>query len=400
MNSKLLGGILLVVGTTIGAGMLALPVATAQLGFWWSTALLTACWAIMTASAFLLIEVNLWFPANSNLISMASATLGRFGRGLTWIVYLLFLYSILAAYISGGGDLFHYLLAISHIQIPLWVASILFTAAFGFIVYFGIRVVDYMNRGLMSIKMGAYFLLVLLLLPFISLTRLGHSDLPHFTASTGITVSIVAFCCGMIVPSLRAYFGEDVRSLRQAIFFGTLIPLLCYIAWNLVTMGILPLSGPYGLQKMLHSASANSDLLTALTTLAHSHAATLFANCFVSVCMTTSFLSVSLCLSDFLADGLNIQKKGSGNIVIFGATFLPPLAVVLFYPDAFLRCLHYSGVYCVILMILLPAAMAWRGRYHWAMAHHYRVRGGNILLAVLALFATFMIGQGVLEGMM
>src|SRR5579864_4112356 len=109
MNSKLIGGILLVVGTTIGAGMLALPVATAQLGFWGATALLIACWAIMTASAFVLLEVNLLLPQNTNIISMAGATLGRFGQAMTWVVYLVLLYSILSAYIAGGGDLFHML---------------------------------------------------------------------------------------------------------------------------------------------------------------------------------------------------------------------------------------------------------------------------------------------------
>src|SRR5579872_3346282 len=111
MNSKLIGGVLLVVGTTIGAGILALPVATAELGFWGSIVLLTGCWAMMTACAFLFLEVNLWLPPNSNLISMAGATLGKGGQAVVWTVYLLLLYSILSAYVAGGGDLFHYLLS-------------------------------------------------------------------------------------------------------------------------------------------------------------------------------------------------------------------------------------------------------------------------------------------------
>ena len=40
MNFKLFGSILLVIGTSIGAGMLALPIATAQLGFTGSLVLL------------------------------------------------------------------------------------------------------------------------------------------------------------------------------------------------------------------------------------------------------------------------------------------------------------------------------------------------------------------------
>ena len=88
MSSKLFGGILLVIGTTIGAGMLALPVATAQLGFLGSVVLLTACWGIMTACAFLFLEVNLWLPPNSNLISMAGLTLGKAGQSVVWVVFI------------------------------------------------------------------------------------------------------------------------------------------------------------------------------------------------------------------------------------------------------------------------------------------------------------------------
>src|SRR3990167_6039349 len=154
MTSKLIGGILLVVGTTIGAGMLALPIATAQLGFWASVALLIGCWGVMTVCAFLFLEVNLWLPPNTNLISMAGVTLGRWGQVISWLAYLLLLYSILSAYIAGGGDLFHYLLKTSGIDMPLSVASIIFTAVFGAVVYLGMRAVDYVNRGLMFGKMG------------------------------------------------------------------------------------------------------------------------------------------------------------------------------------------------------------------------------------------------------
>lgn len=397
MNSKLLGGILLVVGTTIGAGMLALPVATAQLGFFGSTLLLISCWAVMTASAFVFLEVNLWLPANSNLISMAGATLGKVGQTFTWIVYLFLLYSILSAYIAGGGDLFHYLLSTNGIAISSSVSSILFTVLFGLIVYFGIRLVDYVNRGLMFGKMGAYILLVILIFPFISTTNLSDGEFKHIIAPSSITVTAVAFGCLMIIPSLRTYFGDDIKSLRKAIFIGTLIPLVCYIAWDMVIMGVVPLNGTPGLKGLLHSSSSNSDLVVALSTLLQKDNVTLLAKFFTSICMATSFLSISLCLSDFLSDGLNVKKQGiSGNAIILGATFLPPIAVVLFYPDAFIRGLNYAGISCFILMILLPPLMAWFGRYRRVFAENsYRVRGGKFLLATLMLFATLMIGFGI-----
>lgn len=396
MHSKLLGGILLVVGTTIGAGMLALPIATAQLGFWGSLVLLISCWAVMVACAFLFLEVNLWLPSNTNIISMVGATLGKFGQAVAWVVYLVLLYSIISAYMAGGGDLFHYLLKTGGFKVPLWFAVLTFTLLFGTVVYFGIRSVDYVNRCLMFGKMGTYLLLVLLVAPFISMERLSDGEFKHILSPSSITITAVAFACLMIIPSLRTYFNEDIKSLRKAIFIGMLIPLLCYIAWDMVIMGVIPLSGSHGLKSMLHSNSSNSDLVFALTSILNQSTITMLAKFFTSICMATSFLSVSLSLSDFLSDGLSVSKSGWGNLIVFGFTFLPPLIIVLFYPDAFMRGLSFAGVSVFILMILMPPLMVWRGRYHRELGSAaYQVQGGRFLLALLVVFAVLMIIFGV-----
>lgn len=399
MNSKLFGGVLLVVGTTIGAGMLALPVATAELGFWGSTLLLVASWAIMTLCAFLFLEVNLWLPPNTNLISMAGLTLGRWGQGVVWSFYLLLLYSILSAYIAGGGDLFHYLLITSGIHLSLPTAEIIFTFLFGAVVYRGIQMVDYVNRGLMFGKMGAYFLLVILILPFIQSANLSAGEFRQILAPTSVSVTVVAFTCAMVIPSLRTYFNDDIPALRKAILLGTLIPLICYIAWDLVIMGVVPLAGSLGLGAMLHSASANSDLVASLSSLLQKADITRLAKFFTSVCMATSFLSISLCLSDFLSDGLRVAKRGIGNLVVFGATFMPPVLIVLLYPDAFIQGLHYAGISCFVLMLLFPPLMVWYGRYHHLLNEKageaaYQVGVGKPMLAFLVVFGLVMIAVG------
>lgn len=394
MNSKLIGGILLVVGTTIGAGMLALPIAAAQLGFTGSLVLLISVWLIMVASAFLFLEVNLWLPAESNLVSMAGATLGRTGQSVVWVVYLFLLYAILSAYVAGGGDIMRYLLATQGIKIPLASAYLLFTFLLGSIVYLGIRAVDYVNRGLMFGKMGALFLLMLFMVPFVSIVNLSSGVFTHAISTTNLSIAVASFGSIMIIPSLRTYFGADVKLLRKAIFIGMLIPLLCYLVWVMVVLGVVPLQGQYGLKNMMTSATANSDLMTAISILLNSKIAATLVKFFTSICMTTSFLSVSLCLSDFMSDGLKIKKVGLGKLFIIAITFMPPMLIVLFYPDAFIRALKYAGVSCLFLMILLPALMAWRGRYHFKLGQGYRVLGGKFLLALLVVFATVMLGFG------
>ena len=101
--------------------------------------------------------------------------------------------------------------------------------------------------------------------------------------------------------------------------------------------------------------------------------------------MVTAFLGVSLGLFDFLADGLKLQKTGSQGKYTLALTFLPPLAVVLFNPGIYLQALSYAGVCCVILLLLLPAIMSWRGRKTCALATNesHMVPGGTVSLSIL-----------------
>ncbi len=81
---KVVSGSLLVAGTEIGAGMLALPLATAEAGFFPALIMYLVCWAFSLATGFLMLEITLSMPVGSNLISMASSYLGRFGKYLAW----------------------------------------------------------------------------------------------------------------------------------------------------------------------------------------------------------------------------------------------------------------------------------------------------------------------------
>lgn len=398
MDFKLLGSVLLIVGTSIGAGMLALPIATAQLGFYGSLVLLFTCWFIMTAGAFLLLEVNLWMPTNSNINTMARHTIGPIGQIISWLSFLLLLYSLLAAYIGGGSDLFHDLLDRAGVDIPLWLAAVLFTSVFGSVVFMGMHTIDYVNRGLMLVKFSAYFLLIFLLFPVVSQTNLVAGEIKNVTSTTAMMVTITSFGYAAIVPSLRIYLHGDVKKLKKAILIGSLIPLVCYIAWDFAIMGVLPLQGENGLQAILSSDRSTSDLVSALTTAAANSWITLFARLFTSVCVLTSFLGVSLCLFDFWADALQVEKKGFSNLLITFMVFLPPLIVVLFEPGIFVKALEYAGIYCLVLLVLLPAWMTWKGRHKHHLLSQFKVRGGLGLFITLILFSLIMTGRVLLNG--
>lgn len=394
MNSKLIGGVLLIIGNTIGAGMLALPIATAQLGFWGSLIMLIACWMLMTTCTFIFLEVNLWSPPNSNLITMTKM-LGLPIQILVCIFYLILQYSILCAYIAGGGDLFHYMLNTGGISISLKSSLLTFTLFFGFIVYCGIKTIDYFNRFLMFGKLGSLVLLIVLIIPFISIFNLNNNEVANVNFPNSFALVTVAFATMLLVPSMRTYFDQDIRTLRKAIFIGTLVPLIIYIAWDMVVLGVVPLDGDVSMRRIITSPKSNSDLIDSIRILLNKEVITTFTTIFTSICMVTSFLSLSLSLSDFWSDGLSIQKQGVGKLLVFSITFIPPLIIVLFYPYIFIQCLQYAGLCCFILMILLPPILVWFGRYHRLMSINYKLLEGKILLISLMIIGLVMTGFGI-----
>jgi len=384
MKSKILGGVLLIIGTSLGAGMLALPLVTAAGGYFHSLWLFLGMWLLTVFAAFLLLEVTLWLPEETNLISMANKTLGRSGRLVTWLVYLLLLYSLLSAYIAGGSDLLHGILLSFHIQTPSWIDSFIFTAILG---------TDWTNRVLMTVKMSAYVILLALITPHVHPQRLlgGHFML----LSSAVMVVVTSFGYSVIIPSLRRYFNSNVNALRLTIALGSVGALLCYLLWDFVVQGSVMSSGPIGLINIATSGHATSELTRALSTQLGSQAISDSAHVFTSVCVTTSFLGVSLCLSDFLTDGLQVRRRGVHRWLVMGVTFLPPFAVVLVYPDAFIMGLRYAGVFCVLLLLLIPALMVWSGRYVKKISGGYQVWGGRsvLLLSIIISFALLIYGM-------
>ena len=86
-------------------------------------------------------------------------------------------------------------------------------------------------------------------------------------------------------------------------------------------------------------------------------------NVFSSVCILTSFLTNSVALTHFLYDGLSAYKHTGKSLLVFLLAYVPPLAMVLFYPKAFLMGLSMAGTVAIILVLILPTLMVLRFRH-------------------------------------
>lgn len=381
-----IGGTLLVAGSCIGAGMLGLPVLSAAAGFIPSTVIFLVCWLFMVCTGLLLLEVNLWFGQEISIVTMAERTLGQAGKWVSGAMFLFLFYTLMVAYIAASGSLVtDFIESFTNSHLDNWVGSLAFTLLFGVLIYIGTHAVDHFNRLLMIGLILVYFLLVAMGAQHVDTGLLQHREWSAMTLV--IPAVIISFGFHNLVPSLTTYFKGNVRSLRSAILLGSSIPLMIYIIWEWLILGIVPLKDfQYALDhgeiatEALKTAVGNSWILD-------------IAQSFAFFAVITSFLGVALSFVDFLADGLKIKKTPQGKVLLCALVLVPPYICALMYPTIFLSALNYAGGFgAVILFGILPALMVWMGRYRMHFKQQELVPGGKPLLILVILFSLWVIG--------
>ncbi|UXY12841.1 tyrosine transporter TyrP [Kosakonia sp. ML.JS2a] len=380
MKNRTLGSVFIVAGTTIGAGMLAMPLAAAGVGFATTLVLLFTLWGVMCYTALLLLEVYQHVPADTGLGSLARRYLGRYGQWVTGFSMMFLMYALTAAYISGAGEL----LASSlnqwlDLQLSPVAGVLMFTVIAGGVVCIGTSLVDLFNRFLFSAKIIFLVVMLALLMPHVHQANLLTLPLEKGLALSAMPVIFTSFGFHGSVPSIVSYMGGNIRKLRGIFITGSAIPLVAYIFWQLATLGSIDSSTFLGL---LASQAGLNGLLQALREVVASPHVELAVHLFADLALATSFLGVSLGLFDYLADLFQRRNNAVGRLQTGLITFLPPLAFALFYPRGFVMALGYAGVALSVLALLLPSMLAWQSRKHHPQGE-YRVLGGRPVLCLI-----------------
>jgi tyrosine-specific transport protein len=388
MKSKVnvFSGALLVAGTAIGAGMLALPIATCLAGFVPAILIFFICWLFMAATGLLFLEICLWLPEDANIISMSTHLLGPAGKLVSWSLYLFLFYCLMIAYTSGGGGFINDVMqGVFGVHAPRWMSLLLFALLFAPIVHLGARQVDKVNSLFMFGLIAAYIGFVML-----GLKNVDSSNLSQGNAWQGILalpIVFTSFSYQGIVPSLVSYMRRNISQVRASIWIGTAIPLIIYVIWQYLILGIIPIEGKNGL---LEAKQQGLSAIAPLHSLIASPWISSLGQAFGFFALTTSFMGVGLGLTDFLADGLRIPKRGLSKWALTLAVFIPPLFIAEANPKIFLSALDYAGgIGCALLLGLLPVVMVWIGRYKKGYRSHVQLPGGRALLLLLALFILF-----------
>ncbi|MEZ8039086.1 aromatic amino acid transport family protein [Vibrio sp. 1F263] len=395
-KSKVFGSTLIIAGTTIGAGMLALPLASAGIGFSTSLFLMLGLWALMAFTALLMVELHQFAESDATLHTLAHTILGTKGKWIASFAVMFLFYALCAAYIAGGGAQFNQRISdIAGIELNGQVTTLLFTLLVAGVVTIGTHSVDKVNRVLFGLKLIAMVLVLSFLAPNISSQYLMSMPLHQGLIVAAIPVVFTSFGFHGSIPSIVRYLDGDVRSLRKVMIIGSALPLVIYVFWQSVTLGVVS-------QEQLLSDTSLGALLVSLSQTVHQSNLSVIVGVFADLALLTSFIGVSLGLFEFMGDSLSKKLGNAKRVKTAAITFLPPLGFALFYPQGFIMALGYAAIALSVLAILLPTVMVYKVRYTdllvkpHATESTYQVLGGSKALFLAGSVGVFIIAVQIL----
>ncbi|XP_058196315.1 uncharacterized protein LOC131312514 [Rhododendron vialii] len=386
---SLTSAILLVSGTTVGAGILAIPAVTQESGFVASAVTCILCWVFMVVTGLLVAEVNVKTmcelgSGGVSLVSMARRTLGTAGVQIACWSYIFIHYALLVAYVARSSDILT-----DFLGIPLWESATLFSSLLGGICYFG-------SQRFIGAVNGV--LVLGIIISFTALVVVASGDL-HWDAllkanfqAVPLSIPIIAlsFVYQNVVPVLCTNLEGNLGKVRSAIVLGTAIPLALFLVWNAVILG--------SITSFEIDSDKIADPLQQLQSI--NGVVGPIVQVFSLLAIATSYIGFVLGLADFLADLLKLPS-GQSRPLPYLLTLVPPLVLSLLDPDIFFKALDFAGTYGVLVLFgILPGAMSWSDRYSDSSDSQklpQLVPGGKLTLSIVIGGAGFVIFSELLE---
>ncbi|NPA77214.1 MAG: hypothetical protein GXN93_05700 [Candidatus Diapherotrites archaeon] len=332
--------VFIIIGTQIGAGILALPYTLSHLGFFWGSVVLFVAAAFSVLTAVMLVESLYLSNPNYHYFDLASRYLGGWGK----ILVLLLLYSgyaAMLAYTSAVGQVLA--AAAAHYGWGgVFSSSVFWSVALWLLIslaaYFGLR----SSGGFESLM--AFIIVVLVLTIFVWAIPRMKPYFGTFVPSlfvSAFSVAVFAFYAHSIIP-------EVVRGVRNmgrtvwAIIVAFSATFLIYTIFSFALMGVLgqnmPEIGTLGLTKMLDPELAFIGFLFPLLTI------------------ITSFLSGAVAQTDILTEVFGRR------IVAWLAAVLPVIIMYLSGFQGFVRIITLGSLGMIAAAGIIPPLVLLRVR--------------------------------------
>ena len=234
MNKKFWATTFTLTGTIIGAGILGLPYIFAKSGWLAGLFWLITLGAVMIFVNLTLGEITLRTRGRHQLSGYAEKYLGKWGKRIMFFAMIFGVYSALLAYLLGEGQSLAKILPGNINPIFLGIAFWLIMTALLREGLKGLKKIETWGVvAIIAIVIGIFFKF----LPQIETSNIITLNQSYFTLPIGVVMfALLGFTS---IPELRQEIKGQEKLFKKAIVVGSLIPIILYILFTSVFVGIL-----------------------------------------------------------------------------------------------------------------------------------------------------------------
>lgn len=355
------------VGTIVGAGILAIPYVVAQSGFLFGLII-----TVVLGLSFLLLnlmtgEIVLRTRQQHQLTGYAEKYLGPWGKRLMMFSMVFGTYGALTAYLIGEGES---LRAIFHWGNPLWYSILFFVIAF-LIIYKGIKAAGKAELILIGVLLLIVVLIGIFSYQNIHLSNLASLNWAKFFAPYGV---ILFALMGMpSVPEMQEVLEQEKQKMKKAIIIGSIIPIILYILFAFIVVGLIGLEN-------FELLAPNQKIATVALSIYSSPTLGLLANVIAVLSMFTSFLTLSIALIEMYEYDYIFPQSAALLL-----TFSVPLLITIFSLATFIPIIAITGAIAGGVQAILIIFSYWKAKLHGDRSPEYSLRTHQFLGSLLIL---------------
>lgn len=338
---------MMIVGSTIGSGVLGLAYATRKAGWPVLVVWLVIAALISTVSMLYVAETSLRTRAPLQLSGLAEKYIGKIGAWMLFFSVGATSFCSLIAYTNGCGKILAELLHVS-----FYVGSLIFIVPATVVIWFGLKATGvaekFISGGMIAM------LLVLAGASFLSArVPLDQILYAHWTYAMPI-FNITVFCYAVqyMVPEVARGFTHQPDKLVPSILSGFLISFLILALVPLSVFLMLPLDDISEVASLSWGRALNHPIFY------------LLVNIFAFCAMLTSFWVIAESFLTNMVDRFKLKDESqvSTRLLMILCIVVPPFLLAFFGAVSFVNAIFFAGTFGGITMSILPVFMLNRAR--------------------------------------
>lgn len=331
--------VMMVVGATIGSGVLGLAYASKRAGwpvlvFWLIVSAL-----VSTISMLYVAETSLRTRQPLQLAGLSRKYLGRAGSWLLFFSVGATCFCSLIAYSNGCGKILSDMLHVS-----FYTGSLLFIFPASFVVWLGLKATGTAEKFISS---GMIIILLILVAASFLSSRIPFENVlyVHWLYAMPIfNITIFVYAVQYIVPEVARGFRHQPEKLVPSILIGFIISLFILTLVPLSVCLMLPVDEITEVSSLAWGRALNNPAFY------------LLVNIFAFCAMITSFWAIAESFLSNIVDKFHIKNERNFRIrlPLLVIIVVPPFLLAFYGAVSFVNAIYYAGTFGGIIMSVLP----------------------------------------------